>query len=127
MPGVITTRPFSPLVADRYSNCTSSALAPLGTSTWNACWYRYGEVCSGWSYWSVNGVSKTCYGGCDAYGNTTGMILYGFENYERIRGRFTVGSGKFYMSPSGLDMGGYLRAQVTWWSGVSQINAAAIG
>jgi hypothetical protein len=38
-----------------------------------------------------------------------------------------VATGKFYISPTGLGMGGYLRAHVTWWSGVSQLNAAAIG
>lgn len=110
-----------------WPNCSSYGLLGQSTSTYNACWYRSGEVCSGWAYWSVNGVAKTCYPGCDGSGNTTGQILYGFESYDKIRGRFTVGTGKFYISPSGLGMGGYLRAQVTWWSGVSQINAAAIG
>jgi hypothetical protein len=110
-----------------WPNCSSYGLLGQSTSTYNACWYRSGEVCSGWAYWSVNGVAKTCYPGCDGSGNTTGQILYGFESYDRIRGRFTVGTGKFYISPAGLGMGGYLRAQVTWWSGVSQINAAAIG
>jgi hypothetical protein len=110
-----------------WPDCSNYGLLNWSTSTYNGCWYRSGEVCSGWAYWSVNGVSKTCYPGCDGNGNTTGQVLYGFENSQRIRGRFTVAHGRFYISPAGLDMGGYLRAHVTWWAGVSQINAAAIG
>jgi hypothetical protein len=110
-----------------WPNCSSYGLLNWNTSTYNGCWYRSGEVCSGYAYWSVNGVSKTCYPGCDANGNTTGQILYGFESYDRIRGRFTVRTGKFYIAPGDVGMGGYLRSQVTWWSGVSQVNVAAIG
>jgi hypothetical protein len=110
-----------------WPDCSNYGILNWNTTTYNGCWYRSGAVCSGWSYWSLNGVSKTCYPGCDAYGNTTGQILYGFENGDRIRGRFTVRSGKFYISPGEVGMGGYLRSQVTWYAGTSQVNVAAIG
>jgi hypothetical protein len=56
------------------------------------------------------------------------MILYGFEDGQRIRGRFTVKSGTRYIEPGEVGMGGYLRAQVMWYSGpASQINVAAVG
>lgn len=98
-----------------------------GTSSGNGCWY-YSEVCSGWSYWSLNGVLKTCYPLCDGYNSTSGKILYGYENTERIRGNFTNSAGKRYVQPGDLGMGGYLRAQVSWWSGTaSQINVAVAG
>ena len=84
----------------------------VATSSNNGCWYSGGEVCSGWSYWSLNGVSKTCYPGCDYWRQTPGQILYGFENFERIRGRFTVSSGTRYIRPAEVSMGGYLRSFV---------------
>jgi hypothetical protein len=125
--GVALVQPSKASAGWCWPDCSDYGFLTWSTSTNNGCWYRSGAVCSGWSYWSVNGVSKTCYPDCNVSGYTTGQILYGFENSERIRGRFTVASGKFYVSPSGLGMGGYLRAHVTWWSGVSQINAAVIG
>jgi hypothetical protein len=84
--------------------------------------------CGGWGYWYLNGVMKTCYPGCDPYNGTNGKILYGFENRDRIRGNFTSYYGKRYVQPGELGMGGYLRAQVTWWAGTtSQINVAVAG
>jgi hypothetical protein len=124
---VALTAPSNASAGWCWPNCSNFGLLGPSTSTYNACWYRSGEVCSGWSYWSLNGVAKTCYPGCDGSGNTTGQILYGFESYSTIRGRFTVRTGKHYISPGDVGMGGYIRAQITWWSGVSQINAAAIG
>lgn len=104
---------------------TCSSYGFVGPGTWGDCWYTT-EVCSGWNYWSVNGESKTCYPWCDAFGMTSGQILYGFENWERVRGRFTYYSGTRHILPSDVAMGGYLRAQVSWWSGpASQLNAAA--
>jgi len=110
-----------------WPSCSTYGLLGQSTSTRNGCWYSSGEVCSGWNYWYLNGVVKTCYPSCDAWGNTTGQILYGFENGDRIRGRFTVRVNRFLIQPAELGMGGYLRAQVAWWSGVSQINVAAAG
>ena len=111
-----------------WPNCSSYGLLYPWTSTANGCWYSSGEVCSGWAYWSLNGVAKTCYPGCDAWRQTSGQILYGFENSARIRGNFTWIPGTWYIHPSDVGMGGYLRAQVKHWQGsASQINAAAAG
>jgi hypothetical protein len=104
------------------------------TSTNNGCWYGYGEVCSGWNYWSMNGVAKIC----DVYcydGVTRGRILYGFENQQHIRGRFTYLARTHRIIPSDVGLGGmYLRAQVSWWynpdgtpSNPSGVNVAAVG
>jgi hypothetical protein len=110
-----------------WPNCSGYALLGPSTSTNTGCWYSSGEVCSYYAYWTLNGVAKTCYPGCDWYGNTTGMILYGFENRERIRGRLTVKRDTLYIQPASVSMSGLLRAQVAWYSGpASQINAAAV-
>jgi hypothetical protein len=111
-----------------WPNCSTYGLLYVWTSSGNGCWYSGGEVCSGWSYWSLNGVSKTCYPGCDYWRQTPGQILYGFENSARIRGSLTRLPGTWFIHPSDVGMGGYIRAQVTEWQGtVSQINAAAAG
>lgn len=110
-----------------WPGCSSFGLLGPGTSTNNGCWYSYGEICSGWSYWSTNGVYKTCYPSCNWY-DTPGEILYGFENSQRIRGGVTRNIGKRYIQPGDVGMGGYLRAQVSWWSGTtSQINVGVAG
>lgn len=108
-----------------WPSCSTYGL--LGSFTSNSCWYGT-AVCSGWTYWVLNGESKRCFPMCDGWGNTAGQILYGFENFDRIRGRFTVSSGTRYIRPAEVSMGGYLRAQVTWWSGpASELNVAAVG
>jgi hypothetical protein len=72
-------------------------------------------------------VAKTCYPGCDWNYNTSGVILYGFENHDRIRGRLTSKAwNTVYVRPSDLGMSGLVRAQVTWYAGTSQLNAAAL-
>jgi len=48
-----------------WPGCSTYGLLGPGTSTYNGCWHSSGEVCSGWGYWSTNGVVKTCYPGCD--------------------------------------------------------------
>ena len=63
--------------------------------------------CSGWNYWAV--------GSCTDYSG--GTILCGFENTNRIRGRY-LGAGQYVaQTPYDLGMGGYLLAHGTWWSG----------
>jgi hypothetical protein len=110
-----------------WPNCSDYGMLGPGTTTWNGCWYSGSEVCSGWGYFYLNGVKKSCYP-CDSTYPTSGKILYGFENSARIRGNFTMSPNTLYVRPSDLGMGGYLRAQVTWWSGTSsQINVAAAG
>lgn len=110
-----------------WPNCSAYGMLGPGTTTGNGCWYYSSEVCSGWGYFYLNGVSKTCYP-CDGSWTTSGKILYGFENAERIRGSFTTNQGTHYVRPGDLGMGGYLRAQVSWWTGTaSQINVAAVG
>jgi hypothetical protein len=115
---------------------TCSTYGKLGpsTSTRNGCWYYAGEVCSGWSYFSLNGVAKTCYPYCQPDPYTPARILYGFENSSRIRGRLTYVADTHRIAPSDVGMGGYLRAQVNWWmnesgypTDASEVHIAAIG
>jgi hypothetical protein len=109
-----------------WPTCSGYGILGPSTSTYNGCWY-WAEVCSGWGYWYLNGLSKTCYPGCDWTGYTKGQVLYGFENRERIRGYFSWVPGRFYVRPGDLGMGGYLRAQASYWQGTpSQVNVAAI-
>jgi hypothetical protein len=110
-----------------WPNCSAYGFLGQSTSTNNGCWYSRGEVCSYWAYWTLNGIAKSCYPSCDWYYNTTGMVLYGFENRERIRGRLTVKRDTVFIQPSNVSMSGWLRAQVAWYSGpASQLNAAAV-
>jgi hypothetical protein len=96
--------------------CPSSSYGVLAwdTSTHNGCWYSAGAVCSGWNYWTLNGVDKRCWPICS--GNYThALILYGFENRSTIRGRFADYASIYHIRPADVSMGGYLRAQVNWW------------
>jgi hypothetical protein len=122
-------RPSSASAGWCWPSCSSYGYLGQWTSTNNGCWFSSGEVCSGWNGWNRIGVAKTCYPGCDWNYNTDGVILYGFENRDRIRGRFTNrAANTLYLEPWQVDMGGSLRAQVTWYGGpASQINTAAIG
>jgi hypothetical protein len=111
-----------------WPTCSTYGFIGQWTSTNTGCWYSSGEVCSYYGNWFNVGVAKTCYPGCDWNYNTTGVILYGFENHDRIRGRFTSrASNTLYVRPYELGMSGLVRAQVTWYAGTSQINTAAIG
>jgi hypothetical protein len=96
--------------------CGSSNYGVLAwnTSTHNGCWYSYGEVCSGWNYWTLNGVDKRCWPICNGY-YTHALVLYGFENRSTIRGRFADYTSIYRIRPADVSMGGYLRAQVNWW------------
>jgi hypothetical protein len=124
---VALAKPGSASAGWCWPNCSAYGYLGPSTSTYNGCWYSSGEVCSSYAYWTLNGIAKTCYPGCDWYYNTTGMVLYGFENWARIRGRLTVKRDTVYITPSALSMGGLLRAQVAWYSGpASQLNAAAV-
>lgn len=112
-----------------WPSCSSYGYLGPSTSTYTGCWFSSGEVCSYYNTWFNVGLAKTCYPGCDWNYNTTGVLLFGFENHERIRGRFTgKGAVTLYVRPSEVSMSGSLRAQATWYSGpASQVNAAAIG
>ena len=111
-----------------WPNCSSRGYLGQWTSTNNGCWFSSGEVCSYYGSWFNMGIDKTCYPGCDWNYNTTGVILYGFENHDRIRGRFTAKADTVVVRPWELGMSGALRAQVTWYAGpASQVNAGAIG
>ena len=125
---VALARPASASAGWCWPNCSGYGYLGPATSTNNGCWFPSGEVCSYFGSWFNIGVAKTCYPGCDWNYNTTGVILYGFENRDHIRGRFTSSAVRtVYVRPSELSMSGLLRAQVTWYAGVSQLNAAAIG
>jgi hypothetical protein len=111
-----------------WPNCSGYGYLGQWTSTYNGCWFSSGEVCSYYGYWWNMGIAKTCYPGCNWNYQTTGVVLYGFENHERIRGVFTAKADTVTVRPSDLYMSGSLRAQVTWYGGpASQLNAGAIG
>lgn len=97
-----------------WPSCPGYAVLAWNTSTNNGCWYTWGEVCSGWNYWSMNGIDKQCWPVCSSY-YTHGLVLYGFENGNTIRGRFTDYAIVVRIRPVDVSMGGYLRAQVNWW------------
>jgi hypothetical protein len=111
-----------------WPNCSAFGFLGQSTSSNNGCWFSSGEVCSYYGAWFNMGINKTCYPGCDWLGNTRGVLLYGFENHDRIRGYFTDKAEIVYAYPQYLGMGGSLRAQVAWYSGpASHLNAGAIG
>jgi hypothetical protein len=121
-------RPAAASASWCWPSCASYGILNQWTSTNTGCWFSSGEVCSYYNSWFNVGMSKTCYPGCDWNFNTTGVVLYGFENHDRIRGRFSSrGAVTLYVRPVDLSMSGLLRAQVTWYAGTNQINAAAIG
>jgi hypothetical protein len=127
---VAVARPAPAAAGWCWPSCSGYGYLGQWTSTNNGCWFSSGEVCSYYGSWFNMGVRKTCYPGCDWNYNTTGVILYGFENHDRIRGRFTSrgGANTLYVEPYELGMSGSLRAQATWYGGpASQINTAAIG
>ena len=97
-----------------WPSCSSYGVLAWDTSTHNGCWYSAGEVCSGWNYWTLNGIDKQCWPVCYGY-YTHGLVLYGFENFNTIRGRFTDYAVVVRIRPADVSMGGYLRAQVNWW------------
>jgi hypothetical protein len=97
-----------------WPSCSGYAVLGADTSTHNGCWYAYGEVCSGWNYWTINGIDKQCWPVCYGY-YTHALVLYGFENRNTIRGRFTDYASTWRIRPPDVSMGGYLRAQVNWW------------
>jgi len=125
---VALARPAAASAGWCWPTCSTHGYLGQSTTTNNGCWYSRGEVCSYYGAWFNMGIDKTCYPGCNWNYQTTGVILYGFENHDRIRGRFTVKANTVYVEPWELGMSGALRAQVTWYSGpASQVNAAAIG
>jgi hypothetical protein len=115
-----------------WPSCSGYGVLTQTTSTYNGCWYSLGEVCSGWNYWTLNGIDKKCWPVCEYY-YTHALVLYGFENSNTIRGRFTDSASTFWIAPRDVSMGGYLRAQINWWpysdgrmSYSSLLNAAAV-
>jgi hypothetical protein len=125
---VALARPATASASWCWPSCSGYGYLGQSTSTNNGCWYSSGEVCSYYGYWFNTGIAKTCYPGCNWNYQTTSMVLYGFENRERIRGRLTVKADTVYVRPSDVAMSGSLRAQTAWYSGpASQLNAAAIG
>jgi hypothetical protein len=112
-----------------WPSCSGYGILTQATSTYNGCWFASGEVCSYYNTFYNVAMLKTCYPGCDWNYNTRGVVMYGFENHDRIRGKFSSkGSVALYLQPFEVGMTGSLRAQVTWYADpASQINAAAIG
>jgi hypothetical protein len=125
---VALARPASASAGWCWPTCSTRGFLGPSTSTNNGCWWSSGEVCSYYNNWLNMGMDKTCYPGCNWNFQTTSMVLYGFENHDRIRGRLTVKANTVYLEPRNVEMGPPLRAQVSWYSGpASQLNAAAIG
>jgi len=110
-----------------WPSCGGYGILNQSTSTYTGCWFSSGEVCSYYNSWFNVGLTKTCYPGCDWNYRTTGVVLYGFENHDRIRGVFTDRAETVYTRPSYLSMTGLTRAQMTWYAGTNQVNGAAIG
>lgn len=98
-----------------WPTCSTFGMLGPGTSNYNGCWYAGGEVCSGWGYWTSNGINKTCYPGCTNGMYSQARVLYGFENRNVIRGYIIDNIGPQYIFPPDVGMGGYLRAQANWW------------
>lgn len=88
----------------------------FNTTNTNGCWYSAGEVCSGWAYWYEQ----------DFYRNYAPIYiaktLYGYENSAHIRGLWSTGNcSPCIVLPSDVGLGGYLKAQDSWWgSGVGE-------
>ena len=97
-----------------WPSCSTYGYLGPGTSTYNGCWRSSGEVCSGWNYWTSNGIAKACYPICGYDNYTQARVLYGFENTAAIRGFYTDRAITDYVYPFQLSMGGYLRAQTSW-------------
>jgi hypothetical protein len=83
-----------------------------------ACFYTAGEVCSGFANWRTQYYFRH-HGDETAYPAT---ILYGFETYSTIRGRFSYAFSNFVnpclpctVSPGQLSLPTWSRAQDTWW------------
>jgi len=113
--------------------CSTSSygLLGIGTTTGNGCWYAYSEICSGYDYFINDAINKLCYPDYICSGGvTSSTVLYGFENAQRIRGRYTNGIGTWQLIPSDVGMGGYLRAQEKWDYGCcgndNQLRASAL-
>jgi hypothetical protein len=104
---VALARPAPAAAGWCWPNCSGYGYLGPSTSTNTGCWFSSGEVCSYYGSWFNMGISKTCYPGCDWNYNTTGVVLYGYENHDRIRGRFTArGSDTVYVRPNELGMSG---------------------
>lgn len=80
-----------------------------GTHAGPCVWYVNQATCSGWNYWNVLSANQSA-------GGTT---LDGYENNDRIRGRYISGNGFLFIYPADVGMGGYIIAHGTWWSGGS--------
>jgi hypothetical protein len=85
-----------------------------------ACvWYTAQSACSPWNYWVTTNDYRSA---------NSATMLCGFENNSVIRGFWSYGNGDFYCGPvntSDVNMGGYLKAQATWWSGQTITNVFA--
>ncbi len=125
---VALARPTTAAAGWCWPSCSGYGYLGPSTTTNTGCWYSSGEVCSYYGNWFNIGMSKTCYPGCNWNYQTTSMVLYGFENHDRIRGRLTVKADTVYLEPAWVGMNAPLRSQVSWYAGpASQIHAGAIG
>ena len=77
-------------------------------SGWGCPWYNRQGSCSPWNYWTFH-TSFTNNGDFS-------QCLTGYENGDRIRGQWIYPDQNRGSDPSFLGMGGYLKAQVTWWN-----------
>jgi hypothetical protein len=96
----------------------SGGLWPSGGGNGKCVWYVAKSACPGWNYWYA---IYTLQGNRPDGGN----VLPGFENNERIRGRYLYSGQSVTVYPSELGMGGYLVAHVTYWDGYSTTSVYA--
>jgi hypothetical protein len=103
---ILVVAPSAQATERKYDYAYSAWIRSLNNPS---CWYTR-EGCSPWDYWTSNFV---------AYGSVGGQILQGYENQTVIRGLlFTPSSaGQYTVYPSQFNMGGYLKANVVWWTG----------
>jgi hypothetical protein len=95
--------------------CHYASNINLYTYADSACWWINGEACSAYNTWIQNAVQ---------FGGTiTGQVYQGFENTSTTRGRiFTPTPTQTYaITPGTLQMSGSLRANISWWSGTTNL------
>lgn len=85
---------------------------PGSGSAYSCIWYPGWETCSGWNYWYWTDTESAAY-------DPSGSYLVGYENNTTIRGVNLANDSEAGTTPANIGMGGYLKAQTLYWSGVN--------
>ena len=100
-----------PLTASAGEQTYHNGRIYIGTDDPTCVWYRGQAACSGWNYWAWNHIERWSW-------SDFGTLLFGFENNNRIRGSWNEWNNvSETVAPFYFEMGGYLTAHATWWSG----------